>query len=260
MLHNFLDKKFSDLDIEQLVYYLDRNNDGLISYEDFRDLLRPIGSEIEFNEFDEIKEKSKKEFKLNNIIYQNNKYYIDGNNDNNDVITNNNSFPISPIPKTNYLNENNSYNNSLDDVNNKDSNEKDKVNRDEKYKNRINRTTDENVDREKEYLYEKYLYTDNYDIIINDEQDENNDYSNINTMNNFIPKMLKQEKEGIPSIKGATFTFEIKYWIIIILKAKMEIMSKIIMIIRKMKKIMLMQKIKIHYKILIIMKIIIIII
>ena len=207
ILHNFLDKKFSDLDIEQLVYYLDRNNDGLISYEDFRDLLRPIGSEIEFNEFDEIKEKSKKEFKLNNIIYQNNKYYIDGNNDNNDVITNNNSFPISPIPKTNYLNENNSYNNSLDDVNNKDSNENDKVNRDEKYKNRINRTTDENVDREKEYLYEKYLYTDNYDIIINDEQDENNDYSNINTMNNFIPKMLKQEKEGISSIKGATFTF-----------------------------------------------------
>ena len=56
MLNNFLDKKFSDLDMEQLVYYLDRNNDGLISYEDFRDLLRPIGSEIEFNEFDEIKE------------------------------------------------------------------------------------------------------------------------------------------------------------------------------------------------------------
>lgn len=60
MLHNFLDKKFSDLDIEQLVYYLDRNNDGLISYEDFRDLLRPIGSEIEFNEFDEIKEKARR--------------------------------------------------------------------------------------------------------------------------------------------------------------------------------------------------------
>jgi hypothetical protein len=211
MLNNFLDKKFSDLDMEQLVYYLDRNNDGLISYEDFRDLLRPIGSEKEFNEFDEIKEKNKKEFRLNNIIYQNNKYYINGNNDNNNVINNkninNNSFPISPIPKTNYLSGSNSNNNSSDNMNTEDNNENDKINKGQNYKNRINRTTDEKVDKEKEYLYEKYLYTDNYDIIINDEQDENYDYSNINTMNNFIPKILKEEKDGIPNIKEATFTF-----------------------------------------------------
>ena len=207
LLNNFLDKKFSDLDIEQLVYYLDRNNDGLIPYEDFRDLLRPIGSEIEFNEFDEIKENNKKEFKINNIIYQNNKYYINGNNDNSNVINNNNSFPISPIPKTNYIIGSNSNNNSSDDVNIEDNNDKNKVNNGENNKNGIIRSLDENVDKEKEYLYEKYLYTDNYDIIINDEQDENYNYSNINTMNNFIPKILKEEKEGIPSIKEATFTF-----------------------------------------------------
>ena len=207
ILNNFLDKKFSDLDIEQLIYYLDRNNDGLIPYEDFRDLLRPIESEIEFNEFDEIKESNKKEFKINNIIYQNNKYYINGNNDNNNVINNNNSFPISPILKNNYISGSNSNNNSSDDINIEDNNDKNKVNNGENYKNGIIRSSDENVDKEKEYLYEKYLYTDNYDLIINDEQDENYNYSNINTMNNFIPKILKEEKEGIPSIKGATFTF-----------------------------------------------------
>ena len=206
ILNNFLDKKFSDLDIEQLVYYLDRNNDGLISYEDFRDLLRPIGGDIEFNEYDEIKEKNKKEVKINNIAYQNNKHYIDGNNDNNNDI-NNNSLPISSIPKTNDLSENNSNNNSSDNVNLEDNNEKDNVNNGENYKNNIIRSSDENMDKEKEYLYEKYLYTDNYDIIINDEQNENYDYSNINTMNNFVPKILKEEKEDILNIKGPTFTF-----------------------------------------------------
>jgi len=207
ILYNFLDKKFSYLDIEQLIYYLDKNNDGLIPYEDFRDFLRPIGSEIEFNEFDEIKEKNKKELKINNIIYQNNKYYINGYNGKNNAINNNNSFPISPIPKTNYLSGDNSNYNSSDDMNIEDNNEKNKFNRDENYKNGIIRKTDENADKEKEYLYEKYLYTDNYDIIINDEVDENYDHSNINTMNNFAPKILKDEKEGIHSIKGATFTF-----------------------------------------------------
>ena len=188
MLNNFLDKKFSDLDMEQLVYYLDRNNDGLISYEDFRDLLRPIGSEIEFNEFDEIKAQNKKEFKINNIIYQNNKYYIDGNDDNNNDINNNNLFPKSPIPKTN-LSSNNSNNNSSDNVNIKDNIEE------KNSKNCIIKSSDENLDKEKEYLYEKYLYADNFD------------YSNNNTMNNCSPKMLKEKKEGIPNIKGAAFTF-----------------------------------------------------
>jgi len=206
ILHNFLDRKFSDLDIEQLVYYLDRNNDGLISYEDFRDLLRPIGSDIEFNEYDEIKMKNKKEFKINNIIYQNNKYYIDGNNDDNKDI-NNNSFPISPIPKANYLSGKNFNNNSSDNMNIESNNEKNNVNNSENCKNNIIRSSDESADKEKEYLYEKYLYTDNYDIIINDEQNENYDYLNINTMNNCIPKILKEEKAGNSNIKGAIFTF-----------------------------------------------------
>ena len=53
ILYNFLEGKFSDLDIEQLVYYIDRNNDGLIPFEDFRDLLRPIKSDLELNIFEE---------------------------------------------------------------------------------------------------------------------------------------------------------------------------------------------------------------
>jgi hypothetical protein len=116
ILYNFLDGKFSDLDIEQLVYYLDRNNDGLISYEDFRDLLRPIKSDLELNIYEE---NNDNDFKINNIIYHNNKYYIIGNNDNNNV--NNNLSPISPIPKSpnlsnNYSNkENQNINSNVDE-------------------------------------------------------------------------------------------------------------------------------------------------
>ena len=40
------------MEIKRLVYFLDRNNDGLISFDDFHDLLIPIKSDFESNDND----------------------------------------------------------------------------------------------------------------------------------------------------------------------------------------------------------------
>jgi len=194
ILKNFLDGKFSDLDIELLIYYLDKNNDGLISYEDFRDLLRPIKSDLELNIFEENNEN---DFKINNIIYHNNKYYIIGNNS-----INNNSSPISPIPKSPNLSSN--YSNNENEKINNIINEKNNINNEDNYGHDLINSSDQNVDKEKEYLYEKYLYNNNIDDIINNEN-----YHDLETdnMNEFAPKILKEENEVLHDIKGATFNF-----------------------------------------------------
>ena len=197
ILYNFLDGKFSDLDIDQLVYYLDRNNDGLIPYEDFRDLLRPIKSDLELNIFEENNEN---DFKINNIIYHNNKYYIIENNDSNNF--NINSSPISPIPKSPDL-SNNYYN--YDNENN-NLNEKNNINNEENYEDDLFNPSIQKVDKEKEYLYEKYLYNNNMDDINNEKNENYHDLENYNT-SEIIPKILKEDGEGIHDIKGATFTF-----------------------------------------------------
>ena len=191
ILKNFLDGKFSDLDIELLIYYLDKNNDGLISYEDFRDLLRPIKSDLELNIFEENNEN---DFKINNIIYHNNKYYIIGNNS-----INNNSSPISPIPKSPNLSSN--YSNNENEKINNIINEKNNINNEDNYGHDLINSSDQNVDKEKEYLYEKYLYNNNIDDIINNEN-----YHDLETdnMNEFAPKILKEENEVLHDIN---FTF-----------------------------------------------------
>ena len=47
ILFFFLEGKFNNFEINRLVYFLDRNNDGLISFDDFHDLLIPIKSDFE---------------------------------------------------------------------------------------------------------------------------------------------------------------------------------------------------------------------
>ena len=50
MLFNFLEGKFNTMEIKRLTYFLDSNNDGLISFDDFHDLLIPIKSDYDKNE------------------------------------------------------------------------------------------------------------------------------------------------------------------------------------------------------------------
>ena len=63
ILNTFLEGKFSDIEINRLIYFIDTNNQGIISYEDFLDLLIPIKSDYEFEED-------------NDNIYLNDKYLI----------------------------------------------------------------------------------------------------------------------------------------------------------------------------------------
>ena len=86
MLFDFLEGKFNTMEINRLVYYLDRNNDGLISFDDFHDLLMPIKSDfgnIETNEdftFNNNYENQLSSIPLINNIYLDEKDYNDNYN------------------------------------------------------------------------------------------------------------------------------------------------------------------------------------
>ena len=202
ILYNFLDGKFSYLDIDQLVYYLDRNNDGLIPYEDFRDLLKPIKGDFGLNEYDETNEN---DFRINNIVYHNNKYYLIDKNDNNKI--NYNSFQISPIPNSSNLSNNISNNDNNNEKTRNILKKENNINSEENFGYDLISSSDQNIDKEKEYLYEKYLYNNNIDDIFNNKIKENyHDLENSN-MNELAPKDLKEEGEGIHDNKEATFTF-----------------------------------------------------
>ena len=88
MIFNFLQGKFNTMEINRLVYYLDSNNDGLITYDDFHDLLLPIKGDFENGEYN------------NKFIF--NEYYEDDINYslNNESY---NNYKNEYISKTSYL-------------------------------------------------------------------------------------------------------------------------------------------------------------
>ena len=107
MLFDFLEGKFNTMEINRLVYYLDRNNDGLISFEDFHDLLMPIKSDFENIE-------TNKEFTFNNnfenqlssIPLINNIYLEEKDYNNNTNFENLNKGNFQYERKTYYINYN----------------------------------------------------------------------------------------------------------------------------------------------------------
>ena len=107
MLFDFLEGKFNTMEIKRLVYYLDRNNDGLISFEDFHDLLMPIKSDFENIE-------TNKDFTFNNnyenqlssIPLINNIYLEEKDYNNNTNFENLNKGNFQYERKTYYINYN----------------------------------------------------------------------------------------------------------------------------------------------------------
>ena len=74
MLFKFLEGKYNIMEINRLVYYLDSNNDGLISYDDFNDLLLPIKGDFEnIENNDEFLFNNEYEKKMN-LTFDNNIY------------------------------------------------------------------------------------------------------------------------------------------------------------------------------------------
>ena len=95
-MKNFLGDKYEDEDINQLVYYLDSNNDGLISYDDFENFFVTLS--ISQQEINKIKNQNENKYINNkkNIIDKNfenkmineetnNKYYKSNRNFNIDI-------------------------------------------------------------------------------------------------------------------------------------------------------------------------------
>ena len=106
MLFDFLEGKFNTMEINRLVYYLDRNNDGLISFDDFHDLLMPIKSDFENIE-------TNKDFTFNNYDNQlssipliNNIYLDEKDYNNNYNFENLNKGKFQYERKTYYINYN----------------------------------------------------------------------------------------------------------------------------------------------------------
>ena len=215
LLTNFLEGNYNEKEINQLIYYLDSNNDGIISYDDFHDLLLPIKSDFEIDE-------NNNEYNLNNNIDTNKNNYIINDNimsynycDNksneyyNYLLNNKNIYSMNRDINTdsneiniNHLNIN--YDNNSNEKNNDNILEMKEIQeKNEEEINLNNPMIDNTCNKEKQRLYNKYLY--NYEDI-KDEQNENNDDYKNNTTLDFYPKILNEEKAELPDIKENTFT------------------------------------------------------
>ena len=217
ILSNFLllDGNFTEMEINLLIYYIDSNNDGIITYEDFHDLLMPIQSDFETNENNNEYPVIQNDYITNNQINNNNyfnekifpntyyNYLLDNTNiyspqKDNPNINSNDKF----INKTIDLNNNNNKNSEIiydEKINNKKSNQDINV---DNVENNIDQNMQNIYNKEKLLLYNKYL--DNYNI---DEQNENKDCFANNTTMNFFPKILKDEKVDIlPDISENIFS------------------------------------------------------
>ena len=99
MLFQFLQGKFNTIEIIRLLYFLDSNDDGLISYDDFHDLLLPIKGDSEnIENNNEFIDENLYENQINNHFNDNNysNEYIENNGS--EYINNNNNR------KTYYIN------------------------------------------------------------------------------------------------------------------------------------------------------------
>ena len=215
ILTNFLEGNFNEKEINQLIYYLDSNNDGIISYDDFHDLLLPIKSDFEIDE-------DNNEYNLNNNINTNKNNFIINNNimsyeycDNksneyyNYLLNNKNIYSmnidINADSNENIINNLNINNdNNCNEKNNDDILEMKEIQEKNEQEINLNNPMIENIcNKEKQKLYNKYLY--NYEDVKDEQNGNNYDYKNNSTLD-FYPKILNEEKAELPDIKENTFT------------------------------------------------------
>ena len=203
-INNFLDEKFTEIEINQLIYYLDSNNDGLITYEDFHDLLIPIKSDNKFEENVLSIKNNVKTFNKNINYPEDNMIYNQENISNNNLLLNQEEYPINNDINFNEfkdldcikenINEKNINNKNYESIGISQNMENNKNN----YK--VNEGFIENTKNNfNKSLYNKYL-NDNFF----DKKNEMYNDNKYKTANDFIPKILKEEKLDIPNIKENT--------------------------------------------------------
>ena len=204
---NFLEGKFTEIEINQLIYYLDSNNDGLITYDDFHDLLIPIKSDYEFGENINSNSNNMEAFDKNMNSPNDNMIYNQENRPYNNFLFN---------PKEYLLNKDKNFNEFKDLDSNKEIINKNFINNNNDNENLdINKNTEDNNTNYNisegvienntkknfnELLCNKYFDQDNF-------FDKNNEIYNdfkYKTANEFIPKILKEEKLDVPNIQDNT--------------------------------------------------------
>lgn len=190
MINNLMDGKLTEKEINQLIYYIDSDKDGLISYDDFHDLLLPIQNDLEIK----IEQIQNNETQCNNNLIQEN-INVDDN-----IIDNNNINQLY-IQKTYYLeNKNEEKSNNNNGIENSDNNE----------------SNDEIEDSNKREINSDIAGNDLSDnkIIINNQNLQKESYTEVKgkTSNSIFSNMLNQEKDNISNLKENTFTFGQKYY------------------------------------------------
>ena len=195
-LCEFLDNKFNEAEINLLLYYIDSDNDGLISYEDFHDLLMPIKSDYDYDEIND------KNYHFNDGInlddYKNNHINLnEQNNFNNSEEYNNN---ILLYNQNNYMinNDSNIPNNFENNVHENGINEKKFENFDKKP---VQEKFSENylncpISQDEEFikLYNKYYSNDDKNI-----NEINNKYGN-NTSRDVAHNIMGEGKVNGPDL------------------------------------------------------------
>ena len=199
-IFNFLEGKYNTEEINRLVYYLDSNNDGLITYDDFQDLLLPIKGDFEDDEynseyiFSECYEENMN-YPLLSGIYNNyrNNYTTNSNLETNSMYNiNNNRNTYFINYKINSRNKiPNIKKNQLNFMNHKSQikTEKDLISL--KYLNYSMPIHEQNETYENPTTNEENIKNDNNNQNINKEEEDINNNNNIDN----ISKEINQEQE-----------------------------------------------------------------
>ena len=199
-IFNFLEGKYNTEEINRLVYYIDSNNDGLITYDDFQDLLLPIKGDFEDDEynseyiFSECYEENMN-YPLLSGIYNNyrNNYTTNSNLETNSMYNiNNNRNTYFINYKINSRNKiPNIKKNQLNFINHKSQikTEKDLISL--KYLNYSMPIHEQNETYENPTTNEENIKNDNNNQNINKEEEDINNNNNIDN----ISKEINQEQE-----------------------------------------------------------------
>ena len=160
-LNHFLEHKYNSEEVKNIIYLIDKNNDKLISYEEFQDFLIPL---LQYND---------------DLL--NNENYDEINIESNDIVNIEKKDKSGTIKKEENFNKNNNYKNSNNKI---DDNNFDNLEQNIKYTEDINEVNNNKIYNENDIVGKNINENNNNKDIIkednkqkdNDNDENNNDY------------------------------------------------------------------------------------
>ena len=160
-LNHFLEHKYNSEEVKNIIYLIDKNNDKLISYEEFQDFLIPL---LQYND---------------DLL--NNENYDEINIESNDIVNFEKKDKSGTIKKEENFNKNNNYKNSNNKI---DDNNFDNLEQNIKYIEDINEVNNNKIYNENDIVGKNINENNNNKDIIkednkqkdNDNDENNNDY------------------------------------------------------------------------------------